>query len=588
MGTHYHSIHVRHPDQRAVAAAVETLLRNDKSGRVLIGPLLNGWVAVYPNDALAAEDFTCTLSARLNTTVLALLLHDSDLTLYSHYHAGNLVDDYSSDPDCFEKVAPAEHERLKGRPELFGALLDSSDKVQALTSLLARGQNKKYVFEDDRFEKLARLLGLQNALTSYDYLTQGEAHGITRRKDFVHIPDLTAEKAAAKAAREVVRAELKRLKNSGILAFDLKPKSFMAAVDVAFDPLSGGLLLNLNALYPQAGQKLLQLKPPWTQEPEPVDLGIDAAPGSLTFSPSGKWLAGQDGRLRVWNWNQRTPLTVGGPGMWPVQFSPDEALLLCRSQIGFSVISLQTGETIQSAPAENHHPQTVAWHPESRFVVIRPRQDQLGLVDLQQGKLTKVLYSGRVQDWSPLASIFSGTLKEAGLSERRIASVAQSFIRGSDEPFNIRFSSDGRLLFCATTGGLRVLEWEKLLAAENATPRPLLATSPLALGSPPLEGQARHYTNFVYDLALDEPAKRVLFCDIQGIVWFLNLDERRAGALLKPPEKNPAWRLVLSPDRQHFCCLCTPPVTERADKKGRLQIWNYQKLLRSSALGAIH
>src|SRR5207249_6616652 len=189
--------------------------------------------------------------------------------------------------------------------------------------------------------------------------------------------------------------------------------------------------------------------------------------------------------------------------MWPVQFSPDEDLLLCRSEKGFRVLSLQTGETIQSAPAAAHHTQTVAWHPECRFVVMRPRQDQLGIVDLQQGKVTKVLYSGRVEDCSTLSSMFSGTLKEAGFSEEQMAGMTEGFIRGSDEPFNVRFNSNGRLLFCATTRGLRVLEWEKVLSAEKSTPPPLYATSPLALGSPPLINSDEHYTNFTYDLALD-------------------------------------------------------------------------------------
>lgn len=584
MGTHYQSLHVRATAQEAVVAAVETLLGKNNTGRALIGPPLNGWVGVYPNDAVGAEDFSSALSARLNTTVLALLLHDSSLILYNHFHAGKLVDEYSSDPDYFERVSPADHERLKGRPELFGPFVDSSAKLEALATLLDRAQKRKSVFEDDRFRDLAGLLGLQNALTSYDYLTRGEAHGITRRKEFVHVPDLAAEKAAAKAARAAVRAELKQLKASGVLAFDLKPKSFIAAVEVAFDPLGGGLLLNLSALYHQPGQKVLQLKPPWNKEAEPLDLSLDAAPSSLTFSRNGKWLAGQDGQLRVWDWRERKLLDINVAGVWPVQFSPDENLLLCRSQKGFCVLSLQTGAISQTAPAEAHHTQTVAWHPDCRFVVMRPRQDQLGIVDLHQGKVAKVLYSGRVQDWSALSSVFSGTLKEAGLSERRMAAVTESFIRGSDEPFNVRFSSDGRLLFCATTGGLRVLDWEKVLSADKATPPPLYATSPLALGSPPLESHEKHYTNFVYDLALDEPANRVLFCDIQGTVWFLNLNEHRAGALLQPPEKNSAWRLLLSPDRQHFCCLCTPPAGERNDKQGRIQIWNYQKLLEPAGL----
>lgn len=581
MGAHYNSIHVRTTQQRAVVDVVETLLRNNNSGRVLIGPPLNGWVGVYPNDAVGGEDFSSALSSRLNITVLALVLHDSSLIIYSHLHAGKLVDEYCSDPDYFEEPSSADHERLKGRPELFGTVVDSSAKLQALSSLLAPEQKKKYVFEDDRFREVARLLGLQNAATSYDYLTRGEPHGITGRKEFIYVPDLTAEKAAAKAARAAVRAELKRLKASGILAYDLKPKCFMGAIETAFDPVGGGLLLNC-ALYHQPGQKVVQIKPPWAEEAEPIDLGIAAAPTSLTFSRSGKWFAGYDGQLRVWDWRERKLLNVRAACTWPVQFSRDEKLLLCGSPQGFSVLSVQTGETLHSVQVANQHVKTLAWHPECRFVVIRPRQDQLGIVDLEQGKVVKILYSGRVQDFSRLSLIFADRFKEAGLSEGRVAAMTETFIHGSDEPFTVRFSSDGHLLFCATTGGLRILEWEKVLGAEKATPPPLYATSPLELGSPPLESRDKHYTNFVYDLAVDEAANRVLFCDIQGTVWFFNLNDRRSGALLKPPEKNSAWRLQLSPDRQYICCLCTP--REPKDKQGRLQVWNYKKLFEAAGL----
>lgn len=66
MGTHYNSIHVRHPGQRTVLAAVEALLGNNRSGRVLIEPVLNGWVGVYPNDAVGAEDFSLAISERVD------------------------------------------------------------------------------------------------------------------------------------------------------------------------------------------------------------------------------------------------------------------------------------------------------------------------------------------------------------------------------------------------------------------------------------------------------------------------------------------------------------------------------------------
>jgi hypothetical protein len=161
----------------------------------------------------------------------------------------------------------------------------------------------------------------------------------------------------------------------------------------------------------------------------------------------------------VCDWAEKRLLQGISLGSSPVQFSTDEKRLLCCCKQGFEVLSLETGQVIQSASAGAGHPHFLAWHPSGRFVVTRHRQDQLGLIDLEDGKLFKVLYSGTIADWSKLASIFSGTLEQAGLSEEQLGEMKQGFIRGSDEPFSLKFSPDGRLLFCATTRGLRVLEW---------------------------------------------------------------------------------------------------------------------------------
>ena len=137
MGSHYRSLHVRGTDQGTVLAAVEKLLSNQTRGRVLVGPGLNGWVGVYPNDDAGSEQFPLALSESLNSTVLDFLLHDSDVFLYNAFHAGKLVDEYSSAPDYFETISPAEHDRLKGRPESFAALANSSSKLQATISIYA-------------------------------------------------------------------------------------------------------------------------------------------------------------------------------------------------------------------------------------------------------------------------------------------------------------------------------------------------------------------------------------------------------------------------------------------------------------------
>jgi WD40 repeat protein len=122
------------------------------------------------------------------------------------------------------------------------------------------------------------------------------------------------------------------------------------------------------------------------------------------------------------------------------------------------------------------------------------------------------------------------------------------------------------------------LEWEKILSAEKSTPAPLFAASPMTLESPLKPSEQRDYINFVYDVEFDQAGNRLLFCGIEGNIRFFNLNEGSTGVLLKPPGTNYIRRLLLSPDREHICCICTPSTEDRNKKPNRIQVWNYRIL----------
>lgn len=586
MGAHYLSIQIKCENRNAVVAAVEGLARA-QNGRLFVGPVLNGWIGLYPNDSLSSESFAGEISRALDATVLALMVHHSDVFMYNFYQQGDLTDEYSSSPDYFEEVSPEERARLQGKPEFFRDLLGSDEKVNALRTLLISKDNEEFLFAENRMEKFAELLGIENTLSSYEYLTNGERAGIEGRKQLIHIPDLAAEKAGARAAAAALRAEMKRLQKDGTLCFESLPPAKNALIpgEALFDPLMGGFIFRWGFQPHAGGPKLLRVKAPWTSEPEAVEIpGSATAPSALVFSRTGKLLAYFEDKLRVCDWVEKRLLPEISLASSPVQFSADEKRLLCGNIQGFEVLSLENGQVIQRAPAGAAPTHFLAWHPSGRFVVTRHRQDQLGLIDMEAGKLIKVLYSGTIADWSKLASIFSGTLKEAGLSEDQLGEMKQGFIRGSDEPFSLKFSPDGRLLFCATTRGLRVLEWEKVLAAEKSTPAPLFAASPMPLESPLKPSEQRDYVNFIYDVEFDAMRNRLLFAGIEGTIRFFNLNDSSTGVLLKPPGTNYIWRLMLSLDRQHICCICLPSTEDRNKKPNRIQVWNYQMLRTAAGL----
>jgi hypothetical protein len=584
MGAFFQSIQAKADNRDAVISAVESLLPA-KTVRALVGPVINGWIGIYVSRSAAAESFTNDLSDRLKTHVLDLVVHDSDIFVYNYFRDGQVVDEYSSSPDYFEEVSKAEHQRLKGKPQVFRDLIGSDKKLAELESLLKESHGiQEFLFEENRLEKFAALFGIANTLTSYEYLTDDEWDGIEGRKQFIHVPDLTAEKNAAKAAAAALNADKNQLKKEGVLCFETQPKDRFIIGRMIFDPLNGGLLFNWSGYGARSSQILFHAKPPWTSPEESIELPTPPSVGTeLVFSKTGKWFAFADEKLQLqlWHWPDRKPINEIKLQSWPLQFSTDEKRLLCQTQNRLEILSLETLKVIQTVPIGHRPPQFLAWHPSGRYVLVKHRQDQFGIVDLEAGTL-KILYSGTICDWSQLAGHFAGNLKKSGIPEEQLAEMKQGMIRGSDEPFNCKFGPDGRLLFCATTRGLRVLEWDKVLGAEKSTPAPLFAASPAPLESPMKPSERRDYINYTYDVVLDEQKNRLLFGGTEGAVRFLNLNDGSTGVLLKPAGDDYIWRLHLSADREFVGCVFSPSVDERNKKPGRIQVCNY-RLLRTAA-----
>src|SRR5690348_11725413 len=65
MGAFYGSIHVRTEDRAAVLAAVAQIARKQKT-RFLVGPVLRGWVGVYPSTNGQDQGITRALARKLN------------------------------------------------------------------------------------------------------------------------------------------------------------------------------------------------------------------------------------------------------------------------------------------------------------------------------------------------------------------------------------------------------------------------------------------------------------------------------------------------------------------------------------------
>jgi hypothetical protein len=219
MGAFYGSIHIRTENSDAVRKALEDVAK-EADCRFLLGPALNGWISVFPNNAGQGDQISVEIAKRLPYDMFHLIVHDDDIFAYYFYRDGRLIDHYNSRPDYFSKVSDEEKQKSRGRPELFQDLLREPESLSKLNTLLVA---KRFSFEQERMAEFVELLGLSNALSSYEYLQSGERDDIKGWKQFVHIPDLTAEKAARRAVQAKIRAEKKRLQKEGVLLTEIKP-----------------------------------------------------------------------------------------------------------------------------------------------------------------------------------------------------------------------------------------------------------------------------------------------------------------------------------------------------------------------------
>jgi hypothetical protein len=102
VGGFYGSIQVRTEERDAVLNAVKTLVSADR--QFLVGPQLDGWVAVYPSGSGQDISVGVDLAARLSMPLIHLLVHDDDIFAYQAYAQGAPLDSYNSRPDYFEPV----------------------------------------------------------------------------------------------------------------------------------------------------------------------------------------------------------------------------------------------------------------------------------------------------------------------------------------------------------------------------------------------------------------------------------------------------------------------------------------------------
>ena len=209
MGGFYGSVLIRSEDRDRILTALDALAERLKFN-CLVSPVTSGWIGVYPDNGGQSDRISKAIAAEVGGIAWHVLVHDDSVLAYWLWRDGELIDSYWSCPGYFSEEDRAAQESLTGNPELLAATVGGeSEKLQELLD-----RNNSAVFEVERLEKLGKLVGIKNLVTSYEYLKDGETEGITGAKKFTELPRTARKKKTAEK-----RDRLKALKKQGSLLY---------------------------------------------------------------------------------------------------------------------------------------------------------------------------------------------------------------------------------------------------------------------------------------------------------------------------------------------------------------------------------
>jgi len=607
MGGHYGTIHVRTEDRDIVRSAVERLV-GDRTRRFLIAPPIGGWVTVFPEnngqDAAVSEALAAKLSDK---TLVHCLVHDDDVFAYWLFEGGWIVDAYNSCPDYFGDPNPPPR---GGNAEALRHLLLDPTKVSQLQALL---DADRFDFELDRQDKFAALLGLPNTAYAYEYLQGGERDGVQRWKEFIHVPDLAAEKAARRAAAAQERAELKRLQREGVLlvnevAEKSRTKHLAKAPLWAVDPTTSAVILTWQDYsHGQVSPPEWQcFSPPHWRAENWDGLEVGRSTG-LRFSPAGSWFVTQSqdrSQIQIWDWRNKRVITEKRftGTISAMTFAADENWLfvVVHNQAPLTQLhrlALKPGLEDAVLTDEILHFKGIAPHPGGQLLAV---VDNFGLLLVLDVQTMRIINQVWVKETNPVLpehlregiishaiEKFDGVLKNhlsTGDLELHRKRSARHFLP-KDSIFTCCFSGDGNWIFCGTHYGLCCLDWNNVLRCSEMQPVPVRLFVEAEPVTSERGGGAASAHRLVYTIAFDAQQKRVLFAGLEGKISFVELNDARNGNLLVVPGRIPFIQLGLTPDRSALVATGHRRVA-RSNKQESpcFQIWNYPALCQAAGL----
>lgn len=566
MGGFYDSIHIRTLDRACVKATVESIARSINI-RCLLGPVINGWVGVYPDVHGQEPNISRDIARQIDAEVLHLMVHDDDLLAYWLYRNRELVDSYWSKPGYFGEENRAEEETRCGNAEQFQAFVgDNGDKLAALLDRRA-----EYTFESERLAALAKVLGISNAVTAYDYLTSDERQGITGWRHFEHIPPQrsTSKAAESKAKRKACKLLRQKLNKSGHLILHQEWDEFPQLAS-GF-PMGQGFVLGwINPWQKTAG--LLELMPPlYLSRPWRSDHNAVAGhtPGGLAVVDSGARLRVVDMSSSPWKPLLELPRH---DSMDFAAISPDGMYIARRNQLKLDVTRIADGQRVCEVARVRSG--RVEFHPHERWMAVTG--DRLALIRFDgEPAVREIMVGGKhrvVEQYPP-------EIREQLRRKYRHDEAALSTLtleKGNEIPQCVGFSRSGRLMWCGTDRGMRVYDWAALSRESGGTTQ----AEVWSFSYPDLpDGDPRQQVNVI---AEEVDGGGIAFGGDAARIMRLDLATGKAQTLIELPGRGSVESLLFSRDgtalAAHSCVTRRKGPRSMPEYTRSWEVWSYGKL----------
>jgi hypothetical protein len=628
MGGFYGSIQVRTTDRAAVKAAAEAVATAKKI-KCLIGPELGGWVGIYPEGNGQDDSVGREIAKQLEADVLHLLVHDDDVLAYWLWRKHELADSYLSKPGYFGDENLADEQARTGKPEMFRAII--GEKAEKLAGVLDREASP--TFEYERLETLAKLLGISNAVSAYEYLKDGERDAIKGWRKFEEIPGDAIQSLARQkqAERNRVKSERAAMKKSGVLLYFKSEKEHGVRSCAVRDGFVSAWANYRGSLY------IEECYPPFTT----VVASTIESPAHVTAVVSNRdatriaFAAGD--RVRVWDaspegWQHildipERDLTIGAA------MTPDGGFIAHQSRAEIIVTQIPSGKQVFACSLVGDF-RLASFDPTGRWVILGGAE--MMLVDIHQAPHERVIYVGGKRGYP-----FSGGVPRAlnidlDKLEKRQKEAMESFIsqmqataakskkpvmtaeqiqkmrkeaqralermraelatvttgqgpasstrrmQANERVHAAQVSGDGLWFFVGTSAGLRVYDWASFPKDSGSdSPAPVWQYS-APPGDDPNSSEGR-----VYAIAEVQGGGAIVFGGVNGQMYLMTLADGHVELLARLPTRGWIISIVFSRDGQ---TMAVQSVVQKLRSKESLlspgttwEVWSYSHLRATAA-----